>query len=157
MTFMPLLLLVVSPQVDGPPSDKTTAPLRIENAWVREAPPTAKVMAAYGTFCNDNETAVKLTTVSSDDFDSVEMHVSVETGNAVSMERLKDVAIGPHDCVDFAPGGRHFMLFAPSRPLRSGDTVSLTLQLANGNAMKVTLPVRRPEETGQQHNHDGHH
>lgn len=134
-------------------------PLRVENAWVREAPPVADVLAAYATFCNDADAAVTLANASSEHFGAVQMHATVETDSAVTMKRLDSVVIGPHECVAFEPGGRHFMLLDPKRDFRAGDEIAFTLFLANGKEMEIVMPVRRAGEMldkQQQHQH-GHH
>lgn len=142
----------VAPVVD-------TAPLlRVESGWVREAPPNANVMAAYAVLCNDEETGMILADARSEDFDAVQMHQTIEVNGAVTMERMNNVAIGPHDCVAFEPAGRHFMLLDPVRPFRVGSAIELTLVLADGREMAVTFPVQRAAEMlDDSHEHSGHH
>lgn len=154
---MPLLLLLAFAALPGETAD-ITPPLRIENAWLREAPPVAKVQAAYARLCNDDKEALTLVHVASEDFDRVEMHASTETEGAVTMEQLDSVVVAPGDCVDFAPGGRHFMLFDARRALRAGDSVEFTITFASGAEMSLRLPVRRADEMirtehGQHHGH----
>lgn len=156
-----LLLLFASTFADEypvAPAVDTGSLLRVESGWVREAPPNMEVMAAYAILCNDKATGVILAGASSKDFNAIEMHDTIEANGGVRMERLKSVAIGPQDCVSFAPGGRHFMLLDPMRPLRSGSEVKLTLQLADGREMEVVFPVRRADEMlDNSHDHSGHH
>lgn len=133
-------------------------PLRVENTWLREAPPVAPVMAAYGRFCNDNREAITIAALRSDAFERIEMHETVETETTASMRRLNNVVIGPNDCVDFMPGGRHFMLFEPQQPVRAGDMVALTLVFARGDEQTIEVPVRRQADVEQnndeQHSHE---
>lgn len=156
--MMSMLLLVSSAlAVPATVEDaRAASPVRIERLWAREAPPTAKVMAAYGKLCNDNKEALILTAAGSESFGAVEMHTSRESDSAVTMERLNDVPIAPGDCVTFEPGARHFMLTDPARPLRSGDEVTLTLQFANGMEQDVVVPVRRADEMDTNPNHEHH-
>ncbi|HEX6928282.1 MAG TPA: copper chaperone PCu(A)C, partial [Gammaproteobacteria bacterium] len=122
MTITTLLsvagLLLASVPVAAPAAGGV---LRIENSWVREAPPGVDVLAAYGQFCNDGKETVTLVHVGSADFGAVEMHETVETDGAVSMRQMESAAVGPGACVTFAPGGRHFMLIGPKRLLQAGD------------------------------------
>ena len=156
MMNMIWMLLLFSPA----PADSAVVdgdmPVRVEQVWIREAPPTAKVMAAYGTFCNDNDRdALVLTGATSESFRAVEMHVSRESGSQVSMQRLDEVSLAPGNCVTFEPGARHFMLFDPVRPFRSGDTIMLTLRFAGGAEQDIAVAVRRADETdsGPHHKH----
>ena len=135
----------------------TDSPLRVEQAWVREAPPGVTVMAAYALLCNDDKEALTLAALSSPAFERVEMHVTIETADAVRMERSNNIVIGPNDCVEFAPGGRHFMLFDPRERLSAGDNVEFTLRFANGKEMVLRMPVQKAGDMLNSHDHDGHH
>lgn len=155
-----LMLLASTFADDYPfaPAVDTAPPLRIASAWVREAPPNMNVMAGYAVLCNDAETGVILVGASSEEFDSVEMHLTIEANGAVTMEETNSVAIDPRDCVAFAPGGHHFMLIDPVRPFRAGSGVQLTLRLADGREMDVTFPVRHAADAlDNSHDHSGHH
>jgi copper(I)-binding protein len=134
---------------------ETENPLRVENLWIREAPPVARVLAAYGRFCNDGAETVSIASVSSTVFERIEMHETVETGGRVSMRRLESVTVGPEECLDFVPGGRHFMLFGPEHPLRAGSEVALTFVFATGQEQAVTVPVRR-QQNDNSHGHHAH-
>ena len=158
MPALLLLTLLLTGEYPVEPVVDTDPPLRIESAWVREAPPGVDVLAAYAVVCNDDEEANTLATVSSTAFDDVQMHVTIEMDGAVRMERSNSVVIGPNDCVTFAPGGRHFMLMGPHRAFRAGSTVPLTFHFANGTEMELLVPVRRADEMlDTQHDHNGHH
>lgn len=150
-----LLAATAAPDVVADPVSEIDLPLRIESAWVREAPPVAEVLAAYAVFCNDSDAAITLAGARSPAFDGVEMHVVIETGDAVTMEKSNGVVIGPEQCVTFAPGDRHFMLFDPVRALRAGDAVEFTFLLASGQEIEATFPVRRAEDMLDEHEH--HH
>lgn len=150
--------LMLSASLLSTPHNDGNTTIRVENGWVREAPPVARVLAGYARVCNDASTSVTLTGASSASFARVEMHATVETETAASMQRLDSVAIGAHDCVDFAPGGRHFMLLEPKDALRAGDEVKFALEFSNGEKLELVLPVRRADEMLEEngHHHHGH-
>jgi copper(I)-binding protein len=54
-----------------------SAELVISQPWVREAPPTARVMAGYMNISNAGTTAVNVIAVSSPDFAKTELHRTV--------------------------------------------------------------------------------
>lgn len=152
--FSLLIALAPAPvQTPVDPVAEMEPPLRIEAAWVREAPPVADVLAAYAVFCNDGEQAVTLAGASSPAFDRVEMHVVIETERSVTMEQSNSVVVGPTDCVEFAPGDRHFMLFDPAEPVRDGAEIEFTFLLADGQEIEATFPVRRADEMMDKHEH----
>lgn len=155
MLDLVLTMALLAPDAVANAENNPPAPLRIESPWVREAPAVADVLAAYATFCNDGEAAITLAGAQSPAFDRVEMHVVIETEDAVTMQQSNRIVIGPDDCVAFAPGDRHFMLFDPAEPLRAGDSVEFTFLLASGQEIETVFPVRRADEMLDAHEH--HH
>ncbi|HEX7046862.1 MAG TPA: copper chaperone PCu(A)C [Gammaproteobacteria bacterium] len=153
MPFFNLIALTLLFQ--AAPTVETEPPLRVENAWVREAPPGVDVLAAYAVFCNDADAAVTLTNVISENFDAVQMHATVEADGGVTMKHLNSVVVEPTECIAFEPGGRHFMLMDPVRNFRAGDEIAFTLFLANGKEMEIVMPVRRADEMIE-HHHEHH-
>lgn len=139
------------------PGATHAAPLRIEEGWVREAPPGMSVLGAYARFCNDGDAPLVLVDARSASFDAVEMHVTVEDGGAARMKRLDRVELPPHECVGFEPGGRHLMLIGPKDAIRAGDSVQLAFILAGGETHEAVFPVRRGGMASEQHQHHGHH
>ena len=151
---MLLLLLAALP---GAPATAgiENPPLRVESAWVREAPPVARVLAAYATICNDSARTLTISHIDSDTFARIEMHVSTETGTSTSMRQLDSVTLPSGECVEFAPGGRHFMLFEPKTALRAGDRVAFRFETAEGVRVSATLPVKHADEVNEAEH--GHH
>jgi periplasmic copper chaperone A len=134
--------------------------LRFENLWIREAPPVAKVLAAYGRICNDHTQAITIVALTGPAFARVEMHETIETDSSVSMRRLKEITLEANKCVDFEPGGRHFMLFGPTQPMRAGADTELAFELSSGIVQEVTATVRRQQDNNKhyhQHEHDHEH
>lgn len=117
--------------------------LRIENAWIREAPPVARVSAGYLDICNDSDKDIALLRVRSAHFSSVEIHTTVERDGASRMLRLESVTIPAGECANFAPGGKHLMLFNPKSPLQVGDAVPLHFSFDNGTNLNIRVDVKR--------------
>ncbi|HID48508.1 MAG TPA: copper chaperone PCu(A)C, partial [Chromatiales bacterium] len=53
--------------------------------------------------------------------------------------------------VELAPGGFHLMLIKPGRVFRAGDTITVTLQLDNGQSLAVPMPVKKRDAGGMRH------
>lgn len=112
------------------------------DGWVRSAPPTAKVLAAYGTLHNPSDHAVVVTSARCADFERATLHeMSMEQG-VMKMRELQRVEVAPHSDVALEPGARHLMLYGPKRPLKAGDRVALELSLQDGGSISATLEVR---------------
>lgn len=117
--------------------------VRVADPWIREAPPVAKVLAAYMRIENVSQEARVLKGVSSPEFEHVMLHgTRIEDGIA-EMFHLDQVEIQPGEAAVFAPGGNHFMLMGLKRPLRAGDSAVLNLDFGDGGTVSVTAEVRR--------------
>lgn len=129
------------------------ATLVIGEPWVREAPPTARVMAGYFTVINTGDTAVTVTSVSSPDFEGAEIHRTVVEEGIARMLPVRQLDIPANSQVKLEPGGLHLMLFDPLHPLPEGETATLVIHHSNGSDVTVMAPVIR--KTGEDHSH--HH
>jgi len=124
----------------------------VRDAWVREAPPGALVLAAYFTLENQGSKADKLVAVLCPDFDKVEIHATEIRNGVARMIALDALPIPPHAVVKLAPGGQHLMLHRPRRALTAGMRIKLELRFDSGARLTVLAPVRRAE-SGAVHQH----
>ena len=116
--------------------------LQAEDAWLREAPPGASVMAGYVTLSNHNDRPLTLRRIGSKDFGSIDFHqTTIEHGES-HMEMLDSLTIPARGAVSLAPGAMHLMLFGARRALKAGDSVTLNLYCAAKKPMKVRFEVR---------------
>lgn len=112
--------------------------LEVNGAWVRKAPASASVQAAYFVLKNIGGREITVRGVSSPDFDRAQMHETVSASGSSTMQPLKEFTIPPRGSVVFAPGGKHLMLFNPHLNFAGGDRVQL--QFICGES-KAHLPV----------------
>jgi copper(I)-binding protein len=146
--FTALLLLI------GASAASADATLEISEAWVREAPPTARMMAGYMTINNSGDAAITVTSISSPDFDSAEIHRTVIEEEVARMLPVRQLEIPANSQVKLEPGGLHLMLFDAKRPLPEGETVTFIIHLDGSNSVSITSPVVR--KTGEDHSHHHH-
>lgn len=119
------------------------SPLTFDDVWIREAPPAADVQAAYMTIKNPSNMMLRIIGVSSEDFDSGELHHMATVDGKMTMRTMPNVDIAPTRTVSFAPGGDHIMLLKPHRKLKAGDKVKLHLKLSNGETIDIEAAVRK--------------
>lgn len=124
----------------------------VRDAWMREAPPGAQVLAAYLTLENPGSKADKLVAVRGPDFDKIEIHATEIRAGVARMIALDALPIPPHAVVALAPGGYHLMLHHPRRALAAGMSTRLELRFDSGARLTVVAPVRRAE-SGAAHHH----
>lgn len=146
--------LAISLLLSWPALVTAEAMLAISESWVREAPPTARVMAAYMTMINTGDTPVTVTSVSSPDFEGAEIHQTVVENEVARMLAVKQLEIPAGNRLALEPGGLHLMLFDPRRPLPEGATVTLTIH--HGDNGQVTTKAAVIRKTGEDHSHHHH-
>jgi copper(I)-binding protein len=120
--------------------------ITVNDPWIREAPPTAKSLAAYMVINNSGKQPVQLLEVTSPDFDSVEIHQTSLHQGVMHMMALKNLPINPGDAAVLEPGGYHLMLIGPRKSVRSGDQLTLQLHFDKDDDLAVTVVVRKREK-----------
>jgi copper(I)-binding protein len=127
--------------------------LMVHEAWVREAPPNAKMLAGYFTIMNFSGKDKELVGATSDQFEKAEIHKTVQEGGMAKMIAQKSVIVPKQGTVSFKPGGLHLMLMNPRKPLKAGDKVNITLKFDKGADLKVTALVKKATG-GEEHMHE---
>jgi copper(I)-binding protein len=130
-----------------------TQTMDVTGGWVREAPPTSRVLAAYMQIINLTDTDLTITDISSPDFDSAELHRTVVENGVARMLPVPELTIPAAGSVLLEPGGLHLMLFEPAHPLVQGDTVTLVLRCSDGISLTLSVPVLRNMGEERVHHH----
>jgi copper(I)-binding protein len=137
----------------GPVRLPAGALLAVQNPWIREAPPTATVLAAYMIIDNQGDESAEITAITSADFGHTELHQTLVEDGIARMKPLEKLTIPASGSVSLEPGGMHLMLFDPRRALHAGDTVVLEIQPRDGNRLKFAVPVIRNSGGEDPHHH----
>jgi periplasmic copper chaperone A len=106
--------------------------LKVESAWIREAPAAATSLAGYAVFSNVGSKPVSLVSAQSAAFTRIELHESVTENGISKMRAIDKLEIAPGAKVEFAPSGKHLMLINPKPGLKSGDAVAIKIKDSNG-------------------------
>lgn len=117
--------------------------IQVTDAWVREAPPTARMLAAYLTITNPGEQERVLVEVQSPVFSHVMLHKSEVVDGVARMIHMDEILIPAHASVQLEPGGLHLMMPAPETRLTEGNQVPLVLVFADGSRIEVQAEVRK--------------
>ena len=115
--------------------------LRVESAWIREAPSTAKSLAGYAVLSNSAGKTLTVISARSAAFAKVEMHETITENGIAKMRAIEKLVIPANGKVEFAPSGKHFMLIEPSSTLKSGDVVSVIFKDATSCQTTVQFKV----------------
>ena len=127
----------------------------VHDAWIRSAPPNAKVLAAYMVIINKSGESRILTAVSSSKFGKVEMHKTEMHEGMMKMIPQKQLIIPAGGALTFEPGGYHLMLIDPESVPQEGDHVNFELHLDNGKIITVNALVRKGRNN-HEHQPDTH-
>lgn len=119
------------------------ANLMIMDAWVRAAPPSAKVQAAFFTVMNHTNQPMVITDVEAQGFGRSELHLSSKKDGMMIMQKQQNVTIPAHTIFQFKPGSYHVMLLEPSKIAAPGESVKVSFTLLNGEKMSTEMPVKR--------------
>jgi hypothetical protein len=114
------------------------------------------MLAGYFTIMNHSGKSTQIVGASSDKFEKVELHKSVQEGGVAKMVAQASVKVDKHATVKFQPGGLHLMLINPKAQLKAGDEVNITLKLKKGDDLKMTAVVKKGG-SGQEHKHEHMH
>lgn len=116
--------------------------LQVTGGWVRLSAVRENPAAAYFTLHGGpkNETLISVT---SPVVIRAEMHESMNHDGMMSMAPLKTVPVPAGSTVDFAPGGKHVMLWYVNPGVKPGWTMDLRYTFADG-----TIIVQRAKVVG---------
>ena len=119
------------------------APLQVSEAWARPADSGA-TSGIYLTMKNMDSTAIRIVGFESTAARATQAHETMIRGDISSMDMRAEVALAAGGTITMKPGGLHVMLIDATRPLVPGDTVPLTMRLADGRAVVLSALVRAP-------------
>ncbi|NYT42889.1 copper chaperone PCu(A)C [Sphingomonas sp. R-74633] len=115
--------------------------LKADGAWVRLPAVAGQPGAAYFTV-QGGAAQDTLLAVSTPAAIRAELHESMKGDHGMmQMAPLKDVAVPAGGKLEFAPGGRHVMLFSIGPAVKPGQKIPLTLSFASGKALRLEAKV----------------
>jgi copper(I)-binding protein len=132
--------------------------ITIEGPWARPTVGESTSSAAYMKISNSGDQADKLVSAASDAAGHVMLHESRMEGEVMKMVHLADgIAIPAHGSVELKPLGLHVMLMGLKAPLKSGDTLPLTLHFEKQGEVKVDAKVGAGPAKAAGHEMPAHH
>ena len=130
--------------------------LVVSEAWIREAPPGATMLAGYAKLSNDGDAPISVLTAQSDAFRSASLHETVVVDGVSRMRELHRLDLAPGASVALAPGGKHLMLMHPRNEVHAGDKVEVRFLLGDGARVETSFEVTAAESdegSGAHHQH----
>lgn len=113
----------------------------LSRPWMRSIIPS-RPAAGYFTLSNSAATPRILVGAHSPACGMLMLHRSVQKNGVDRMVMVDRVAVPAHGTVAFSPGGYHLMCTDPGKALRPGNSVSVTLEFADGGTLTAAFPVK---------------
>lgn len=118
--------------------------LVVTDAWIREAPPGASMLAGYAKLKNAGDAPISVLTVQSDAFRMASLHETVVAGGVSKMRELHRLDLAPGATAELEPGGKHLMLMQPRGEVHAGDRVDVRFLLGDGERVETYFVVTAP-------------
>lgn len=116
----------------------------ISDAYVRLAPPGAKVTGAFMTLKNNGEKEVKLVSAASTVAGQTELHNHINENGVMRMRQVKEIVVPAKGETTLKPGSYHVMLIDMKSALKEDDHVVIALGFGDGSSREVHAVVKKP-------------
>lgn len=111
------------------------------DAWIRQAPPGATMLAGYATLKNSGDAPITVLTVQSDAFRMTSLHETIVANDVAKMREIHRLVVPPGGEVRMEPGGRHLMLMQPRQEIVVGDKIEVVFLLLDGTRVQTYFNV----------------
>ncbi|MDK9736742.1 copper chaperone PCu(A)C [Vibrio sp. D404a] len=128
----------------------------IHDAYARAMPPSAVNSAVFTTLMNHSDATRTLVSASTPAAGKVELHDVIMEGEVMKMRQVEHIQIPAHGSTELKPGSLHIMLFDLAAHLEEGQSITLTLNYANGDAQTVEVPVKKVMSGMKKMDHSHH-
>lgn len=113
--------------------------ITVSDGWLALPAVAGNPAAAYFTITNDNDRSVSIRAVEVIGSDSAMLHETSEWNGAMDMQELFQQPVEAGETLEFAPGGKHAMVFGISDGFEAGGESEVTLTFVGGD--KCSFPV----------------
>jgi periplasmic copper chaperone A len=114
-----------------------------------------RATAGYIEIKNASAQDAKVEIVSAEGFKAAEIHETYETDGKMSMRKIENLTVQSKGQDALVPGGKHIMLFDPTRKFKEGELIQVTLKV-NDTTRKVPfkmVPRMSKEKVEAEHHH----
>lgn len=126
------------------PAQTRALPLRATGVWVVAVPPGIGETSVFGTLTNTSARPVVLRSATTPHAAHAMLMNTTTTGSMTGMETARILTVPAGGRLVLNNLGAHVMLMGLKRPLRIGETLSLTLRATDGRTLLLKATVRKP-------------
>lgn len=128
-----LAILLACSTDDGPP-------LLVKDVEITLPMPGMSMSAGYLTLHNNSQSDIRITQVTSPQFDAVEIHETIVENDIARMRRVDELLVAPGETVRLERRGLHLMLKEAKE-----DISTVNLSLYSDDLLLLTLTTRTEE------------
>ena len=125
--------------------------VRIEQPWIRLAPPNAMATGAFMVIRNTGNQPIQVVKAANPASKATELHTHLNENGVMKMRQIPAIRIEAGGEAVLKPGGLHVMLIDMKAPLKEGENVPLTLGFEDGSSTQIDVPVQRAPLAGNPH------
>ena len=145
MHRIPLLFLLLA--IMGGCEKDQGPPVVVSDVRILAPMPGTNMGVAYMSISNQGRETITVDSVSSPQFDTVEMHETTIIDGVSRMRRLDQVQIRSGETAIFESGGKHLMLFDATPDTVPGSPITLEIDHDSGLlVVSATMQARVPAE-----------
>lgn len=112
------------------------------HAFSRATAPKAPNGAAFMALMNQGDEDLAVVSASADVAERVELHTHLNEDGVMKMRQVPQIEVPAGSEVVLQPGSYHVMLLGLYAPLKQGESFEVTLELSNGEALSVDVPIQ---------------
>ena len=126
----------------GSESESTDYAVTVTKQWARTSAEGAEMGAAYMHIEVSLDDQLVGAAVDMSVAMEAQIHEMVMSGGNMTMQEVESIPVKTGEMLELEPGGYHVMLMGLTKPLVTGETVSVTLTFAKAGAVVVQVPVQ---------------
>jgi copper(I)-binding protein len=144
-----------APTTTAPATTMAAGAVSVTKPWARTSPSNAATGAAYFTITSPVDDTLTGVSVDPSVAKMAQMHETSMGGGMtattmagattttpqMTMTPVAKIELKAGTPVEFKPGGYHIMMMELAKPLKVGDTITITLTLAKAGTVTVQAPV----------------
>ena len=98
----------------------------------------SRVTAGFTNIINKSADAVTITSISSPQFNIVEIHETAIINGVARMVKIEALTIPEHQSIALKPGGKHLMLIDPKKFITEGEEINLIIELSRNETVTLS-------------------
>ncbi len=138
-----LLLFLMLPTSAIVAGDHGSSSVTVQTAWARATPGPATNGAVYVTIKNSGHHDDHLIKAQSEISERTALHTHIMDNGIAKMRHVEAITIPKMGAAQLKPGGDHIMLMGLKRPLKKGDSITLSLTFKKAGIRNVTVAVKK--------------